>query len=269
MQARKMPLIMTVLFFTTICNTPPAVLPANVAFQLLECQVLGWVLSLAVSLLVFPSFALSEIDEHKKAVLHSYETAVQQAVAASHCHCAVDPVSCRMQRMQSVAHLERLTAQMRDNVALMRLLLHDSTGEFAPVVRAILHWRLSTQQDVDLCSQLVLHAQGMLALSNDFDHSASMDGHELSDALQAFVRSHSALLQDVRQQGDAGSRSEHLEALRKAAQSILAQSLAEPSKPTAPQMSAQKPCSTPSATHDVAVQFHLDVEETDLSLIHI
>ena len=50
---RKMPLVIIVIFYSTLCNTPPALLPSTFSLQLLEALVIGMCVGIAAALVVF------------------------------------------------------------------------------------------------------------------------------------------------------------------------------------------------------------------------
>jgi hypothetical protein len=139
---RKMPLIIVVIFWTSICNTPNGLLPSTFAFQLLEAMVIGLAVALAASLVVFPTSACYEIHQRLVYCLHGVEQASELVITAFVCHCQPSSADsgceqCQVRRLRATADLDIVIALLRDTRAAMRVFVIATKGEFVPVLQRL------------------------------------------------------------------------------------------------------------------------------------
>ena len=87
---RKIPAVLIVIFFATLCNTPDVLLPSTFAFQLLAELMVGVAVALASALVVLPTSAIVEVHKRFLYCLHGVEQTSELAIAAFVCHCCDD-----------------------------------------------------------------------------------------------------------------------------------------------------------------------------------
>ena len=264
---RKMPLIIVVIFWTSICNTPNGLLPPTFAFQLLEAMVIGLAVALAASLVVFPTSACYELHQRLIYCLHGVEQASELIITAFVCHCQPGSADtgcerCQVRRLRAMADLDIVIALLRDTRAAIRSLIVSCKGEFVPLVQKLTGLPLTPAQEVDVVTQLVLFlaaAQAQLkaaehreleqqlhkpALSWHAQFKALLDciragqsGPELEERFRVLHHAGEALL---RVRGEAGVKKESVGTMS----APLADSSVDPSKAgkaeeSGPQVAAQ------------------------------
>ena len=227
---RKIPAVLIVIFFATLCNTPDALLSSTFAFQLLAELMLGVAAALACALVVLPTSAIVEVHRRFLYCLHGVEQTSALTIEAFACHCCDEAESgrgedrerCQARRIQAAADFDHVFPLLRDARTSMKAMLLDTKGEFVPVVQKLTHRALTPTREVHLTTQLLFFLSAARSqVSGGLCHQHSVQQRLARQPLMEWRAEWTALLSCIRA-GDAVSKLEgRLRAMQEANQRLI------------------------------------------------
>ncbi|CAF1610091.1 unnamed protein product [Rotaria magnacalcarata] len=153
-QTRKIALLISTIFFSTIVNQPG--LPSTFIFILLEQFVIGIFVGLFVSMLIFPLFATFDIENRVSYCLtnlQQMESIVIQAFLSTD----------QMSAQAALARSSTIEQMVRSTMTLMHVRLNETRMEPSRCLQRICNRRrrhlidLKLQEQIDLISALMFH----------------------------------------------------------------------------------------------------------------
>lgn len=162
---RKLALLLPVIFFTTIVNTPSNILGQLFAFQLLESFTVGIIFAIAFSMFILPRTSTLELQDRMSYCLNSIHTMYTLTMHAYLCSNKAESQALLNEANLVLAYVLQSSQQMRLRTAELQT-------EPAVLIRRLFRSKQSAyirhQQDkyIEIVGSLTFHVQSMIYTCN-------------------------------------------------------------------------------------------------------